>query len=206
MCRGTRRLRRGGISPHDLPGVPASHRQRSRRTRPVAGRACFNSILTTACVMDELQVGVASMGIIEHAFAGVSATIGRAVVERGWMTRERLVHYALHAEIDTRHAEEFFAVVEPEWGEEDRRYLIDQGLQRRPRLSSPTLVVAHACRRPRLSSPTLVVAHAGFPMASFGSVRDATRAWDTTRASPTIDARASLVGLRRSLAGILEHA
>ena len=76
----------------------------------------FNSILTTACVMDELQVGIASMGIIEHAFAGVSATIGRAVVERGWMTRERLVHYALHAAIDTRHAEEFFAVVEPEWG------------------------------------------------------------------------------------------
>ena len=89
----------------------------------------FNSILTTACVMDELQVGVASMGIIERAFAGVSATIGRAVVERGWMTRERLVHYALHAEIDNRHAEEFFAVIEPEWGKEDRRYLIDQGLQ-----------------------------------------------------------------------------
>ena len=27
---------------------------------------------------------------------------------------------------------------------------------------------------------TLVVAHAGFPMASFGSVRDAARAWDAT--------------------------
>ena len=56
----------------------------------------FNSILTTACVMDELEVGVACMGIIERAFAGVSATIGRVVVERGWITRERLVHYALH--------------------------------------------------------------------------------------------------------------
>ena len=42
------------------------------------------------------------------------------------------------------------------------------------------------------------VAHAGFPMASFGSVRDA------ARASPTTDARASLVGLRRRLASVLE--
>ena len=89
----------------------------------------FNSILTTACVLDELEVGVACMGIIERAFAGVSATIGRAVVDRGWLTRERLIHYSLHAEIDVRHADEFFAVVEPAWEDEGRRYLIDQGLQ-----------------------------------------------------------------------------
>ncbi|MYD98327.1 MAG: iron-containing redox enzyme family protein [Gammaproteobacteria bacterium] len=89
----------------------------------------FNSILTTACLMDELEVGVACMGIIEMAFAGVSATIGQAVVERGWLSRERLIHYSLHAEIDVRHADEFFAVVEPAWEDERRRYLIDQGLQ-----------------------------------------------------------------------------
>ena len=50
-----------------------------------------------------------------------------------------------------------------------------------------TLVVAHACRRPMLVVAHAIapagraVAHAGFPgMASFGSVRDATRAWDAT--------------------------
>ena len=89
----------------------------------------FNSILTTACLMDELEVGVACMGVIELAFAGVSAMIGRAVVERGWLPRERLIHYSLHAEIDVRHADEFFAVVEPAWEDEGRRYLVDQGLQ-----------------------------------------------------------------------------
>ncbi|MCY4057311.1 MAG: iron-containing redox enzyme family protein [Gammaproteobacteria bacterium] len=88
----------------------------------------FNSILTTACVMDELEVGVACMGIIERAFAGVSAMIGQAVVARGWLPRDRLIHYSLHAEIDVRHADEFFAVVEPAWEDETRRYLIDQGL------------------------------------------------------------------------------
>ena len=89
----------------------------------------FNSVLTASCVLDELEVGVACMGIIEYAFAGISAIIGKAVVQRGWVAGDRLVHYKLHAEIDERHAEEFFAVIEPLWSEERRRYYIEQGLE-----------------------------------------------------------------------------
>lgn len=89
----------------------------------------FNSVLTTACVLDELEVGVACMGVIEQAFAGISALIGRAVVDRGWVKTEELVHYKLHAEIDERHAEEFFAVVEAGWQDGSRRYFIEQGLE-----------------------------------------------------------------------------
>src|SRR5882672_9027789 len=89
----------------------------------------FNSVLTCACVLDELEVGVACMGIIEYAFAGISALIGQAVVQRGWVRQEDLVHYALHAQIDERHAEEFFAVIEPSWDDAKRRYFIEQGLE-----------------------------------------------------------------------------
>jgi pyrroloquinoline-quinone synthase len=89
----------------------------------------FNSVLTASCVLDELEVGVACMGIIEYAFAGISAVIGKAVVERGWVAADRLVHYKLHAAIDERHAEEFFAVIEPLWEDERRRYYIEQGLE-----------------------------------------------------------------------------
>jgi pyrroloquinoline-quinone synthase len=89
----------------------------------------FNSILTAACVLDEMEVGVACMGIIEYAFAGISARIGRAVVDRGWVRPGELVHYKLHAEIDERHAEEFFAVLEPLWDNGVRRYFIEQGLE-----------------------------------------------------------------------------
>ncbi len=89
----------------------------------------FNSVLTAACVLDELEVGVGCMGIIEYAFAGISARIGKAVVDNGWVASERLVHYKLHAAIDERHAEEFFAVIEPAWSDERRRYYIDQGLE-----------------------------------------------------------------------------
>ncbi len=89
----------------------------------------FNSVLSSACLLDELEVGVACMGIIEYAFAGISAVVGQAVIKRGWVEPEKMVHYNLHAEIDERHAAEFFRVIEPAWAQEDRRYFIQQGLE-----------------------------------------------------------------------------
>ena len=89
----------------------------------------FNSVLTASCVLDELEVGIGCMGIVEHAFAGISAKIGSAVVARGWVSAAELVHYKLHAQIDERHADEFYAVVEPRWADPARRYLIVQGLE-----------------------------------------------------------------------------
>lgn len=89
----------------------------------------FNSVLTASCVLDEVEVGIGCMGIIEHAFAGISAKIGNAVVARGWVEASQLVHYTLHAQIDERHADEFYAVVEAQWNDARRRYLIVQGLE-----------------------------------------------------------------------------
>jgi pyrroloquinoline-quinone synthase len=89
----------------------------------------FNAVLTTACVLDELEVGVACMGIIELAFASCSAAIASAVVRHGYVSPERLVHYKLHAAIDERHAGEFFNVVAERWQDPVRRYYIIQGLE-----------------------------------------------------------------------------
>jgi pyrroloquinoline-quinone synthase len=88
----------------------------------------FNSALSTSCMLDELEVGVACMGIIEFAFSEISATIGQGVIARQWIAPDNLVHYKLHAEIDLRHADEFFAVIEPAWSNPAKRYLIEQGL------------------------------------------------------------------------------
>jgi pyrroloquinoline-quinone synthase len=99
------------------------------KTGPCPEVRAFNSVLTTACVLDELEVGVGCMGIIEHAFSGISAVIGKAVVGRKWVERSKLAHYKLHSEIDERHAEEFYAVVEPSWADPARRYFIVQGLE-----------------------------------------------------------------------------
>ena len=53
----------------------------------------FNSCLTTSCVLDELEVGVACLGIQEYIFSDVSAIIGKAVVENGWVAADDLIHY-----------------------------------------------------------------------------------------------------------------
>src|SRR6267378_2048800 len=45
--------------------------QKLDSSAPCAALRAFNSVLTTACLLDELEVGVACMGIIEHAFAGI---------------------------------------------------------------------------------------------------------------------------------------
>lgn len=96
----------------------------------------FNSVLLTACVHDELEVGVGCLGIVEQGFASISAAIGRAVVERGWVPAGRLVHYRLHEEVDERHAAELYRVIEPSWDEGPRRagalprrYYVEQGLE-----------------------------------------------------------------------------
>ena len=89
----------------------------------------FNSVLTSACVLDEVEVGISCIGIIEHAFSGISAAIGNAVVNRGWVEGTNLAHYKLHSQIDERHAQEFYAVVEPQWVDSARRYFIIQGLE-----------------------------------------------------------------------------
>jgi pyrroloquinoline-quinone synthase len=89
----------------------------------------FNSVLTSACVLDELEVGIACMGIIEHAFANISAAIGRGLVERGWLPADQVIHYTLHAAIDERHAEEFFTVIDRSWRDPGRQYYVMQGLE-----------------------------------------------------------------------------
>lgn len=89
----------------------------------------FNCCLTTACLHDEIEVGVATMGVIEYSFADISQLIGQAVVARGFVSQEDLVHYKLHAQIDKRHAQEFFEVLVDQWGRDDRRYFIQQGIE-----------------------------------------------------------------------------
>ncbi len=72
----------------------------------------FNLALYGACSTETIPFAFACLGIIEYAFADISALIGSTVVARGWVSQEQLVHYSLHAEIDKRHAAEFFEVIE----------------------------------------------------------------------------------------------
>ncbi len=111
-------LRSIGVSDDELSGA---------KEHP--GVRAFNLALIGACMMERTELAFACLGIIERSFADISALIGKAVVERGWVSGERLVHYKLHAEIDRRHAAEFFNEIEDAWkAGGDTQCAIEDGL------------------------------------------------------------------------------
>ncbi len=79
---------------------------------PEAPVQAFNLALWGACGSESPGFALAALGIIEYAFADISALIGRKVVELGWVKAGELTHYSLHAEIDKRHAAELFEAAE----------------------------------------------------------------------------------------------
>ena len=88
----------------------------------------FNMGLMGACFAQPTEVGIACLGIIEYAFAEVSAYIGKSLVHRGWLAEEKIVHYNVHADLDKEHAAEFFALVEDDIEKPEVRMLVESGL------------------------------------------------------------------------------
>lgn len=90
----------------------------------------FNTLLAGACFVEDYLVGAGTLGIIERMFSELSARIGRGCVARGFIPAGDMVHYDLHAELDVRHAADFFDVLAPAWREGGgARSLIEQGLR-----------------------------------------------------------------------------
>jgi len=89
----------------------------------------FNSVLATSCLLDEIEIGIACLGIIERAFAEISALIGQAVINNEWVAEAELTHYNLHAALDIKHAADFFDIIEPYWQDETKQHFIKQGLE-----------------------------------------------------------------------------
>jgi pyrroloquinoline-quinone synthase len=86
----------------------------------------FNSTLDDLCRNHHYLKGVAALGMIERMFSDISAFIGSSIVERGWLPKERVIHYSLHQKLDTIHAEDFFSILRPHYNE--NRDIIDEGL------------------------------------------------------------------------------
>lgn len=89
----------------------------------------FNYTLMGTCANEDPLIAIACNGIIEYAFADISALLAKTVVERGWIAKKDLVHYNLHADIDKQHAEEFFKIVEPFMNDPEQRNKIEAGLR-----------------------------------------------------------------------------
>lgn len=89
----------------------------------------FNIALMGACSQDDIYLGAAVLGIIEDIFSGISAFLGDAIIERGWLERDDLIHYATHATLDIEHAADFYRILAtPYEASEAEAYAIEQGL------------------------------------------------------------------------------
>lgn len=90
----------------------------------------FNTTLIGCCALDDWEIGAGCLGVIERMFVDISASLGRGIVQRGWLRQDRVVHYCVHEVLDVRHSGDFFATLEPAWAHDAAtRYRIEQGLQ-----------------------------------------------------------------------------
>ncbi|GAB7146335.1 hypothetical protein LRC484719_49510 [Mycobacterium riyadhense] len=112
-----------------LASIGSYDAQRLDTLTPCPAIHAHNSVLISVCALQDVEIAISCVGFHEHAFAGISAAIGSAVVKRGWVAEDDLVHYALHAEIDEQHAEEFFLLVEPDYDDPRIRSAVDRGLR-----------------------------------------------------------------------------
>lgn len=71
----------------------------------------FNHALHAACALDDTTEALATLGMIEDLFSGISARIGRAIVQRGWLRADEVSHYPTHELVDVGHAEAFYRCV-----------------------------------------------------------------------------------------------
>lgn len=112
-------LRTLGVTPQEMA-----------KEREAPGVRAFNVALMGACQMERIETAFGCLGVIEYAFADICELIGRKVVERGWIAQADLVHYKLHAQIDKRHAADFFKVVDGAWNRDPAaRLAIEDGIQ-----------------------------------------------------------------------------
>lgn len=89
----------------------------------------FNTVITGACVLDDYLTGVGMMGMVERMFAEISSWIGQGIVARKWLAEDKLIHYTLHRDLDMKHSQDFFNILDQAWEKSpENRYAIEQGL------------------------------------------------------------------------------
>lgn len=89
----------------------------------------FNQALRGVAAFESYQFATAVFGGIERSFVDISTQICNGIVNNGWLPLERVTHYALHKEIDIKHAEDFLIVSNDEWDKESQQKAIKSGIE-----------------------------------------------------------------------------
>jgi len=98
-----------------------------KHTEPESAVLAFNLALMGICCHEKPEVAAACLGIIELSFSQISTFIARAVIERSWVSKDKLSHYSLHASLDIDHAQALFDISERM--EHSSRDAIERGMR-----------------------------------------------------------------------------
>lgn len=72
----------------------------------------FNSALMGVSQTDPVEKGICCLGIIEYMFSHISKLLAESVVQLHWISHQNLIHYNLHADLDIKHAQDLFEIVD----------------------------------------------------------------------------------------------
>ncbi len=68
----------------------------------------FNAGVKEACGAAPEESGLATVAAIEDLFTTISRDLGNAIVNRGWLAREEVVHYNVQETLDRTHADALY--------------------------------------------------------------------------------------------------
>ncbi|MBS1149794.1 MAG: hypothetical protein H6Q89_1492 [Myxococcaceae bacterium] len=88
----------------------------------------FNAGVREACTAGPEELGLATVAAIEDLFTAISRDLGGAIVKRGWLAREEVVHYNVHEELDRVHADALYRELDAAKGEGVER-TVTKGLE-----------------------------------------------------------------------------
>ncbi len=94
-------LRKLGVTDAEIDG---SHRWPCVET--------FNEGVRAACVDQPAEAGLATVAAIEDLFTHISQELGAAIADRGWLSRDEVVHYNVHRELDREHADALYGAID----------------------------------------------------------------------------------------------
>ncbi len=88
----------------------------------------FNKTLIKCSTKKSTMRSIAMMGIIEERYSKISATVVREILNKKWISKDRLYHYSLHAELDVEHAQGFYNIIKGGWKNINSKKEIKKGL------------------------------------------------------------------------------
>jgi pyrroloquinoline-quinone synthase len=88
----------------------------------------FNDTLLNIVQNKGKLISISCLGMIEYRYAEISQILVETILKNNWLTKDNLVHYSLHEDLDQHHAELFFGLIRSDWSNKTSKNKIKAGI------------------------------------------------------------------------------